>query len=73
MKKFTDAIDRLLETPKEPQAQKPVKKETRATFIVEVELLEQVKKVAYIERITQKEVINAALRAYLEGYEKNKR
>jgi hypothetical protein len=44
--------------------------ETRATFIVNEEILDKLKAVAYWERILIKEVINTALQGYLEKYEK---
>ena len=39
---------------------------TRATFIVEVELLEKLKDHAYTERLSLKDLINKILREYLE-------
>ena len=42
--------------------------ETRATFIVHEADLEQIKALAYWERLQIKDVINAALREYLERY-----
>lgn len=39
---------------------------TRATFIVEVELLEKLKDHAYTERVSLKDLINKILRDYLE-------
>jgi hypothetical protein len=41
--------------------------ETRATFIVNKDLLEDVKAVAHWERITIKEVLAEALKNYLDG------
>lgn len=46
--------------------------ETRATFIVNEELLEKLKAVAYWERTLIKEVIGEALREYVAKYEKEK-
>jgi hypothetical protein len=43
--------------------------ETRATFIVNEQDLEKIKAVAYWERQSIKDVISAALRAYIEKYE----
>lgn len=39
---------------------------TRATFIVEVELLEKLKDHAYTERLSLKDLINSILREYLD-------
>lgn len=44
--------------------------ETRATFIVSEADLEKVKALAYWERLQIKDVIGAALRDYVERYEK---
>lgn len=48
---------------------KPLEK--RATFIVNCDLLERAKLVAYWERLKLKDIINEALRAYLSKMEKN--
>ena len=44
--------------------------ETRATFIINEDLLENLKSIAYWERILIKEVVDTALQEYLEKYEK---
>jgi hypothetical protein len=44
--------------------------ETRATFIVNEELLEKLKALAYWERVLIKEVINTALQEAVSKYEK---
>lgn len=44
--------------------------ETRATFIVKEDLLEELKAVAYWDRVLIKDVINKALRDYLITYKK---
>jgi len=44
--------------------------ETRATFIVNIELLEKIKAIAYQERRSYKAVINKAIGDLVEGYEK---
>ena len=46
--------------------------ETRATFIVDENLLEKLKAVAYWERLNIKEVINDTFQNYLDRYEKQK-
>ncbi len=46
--------------------------ETRATFIVDEDLLEKLKAVAYWERLNIKEVINETFQNYVEAYEKAK-
>ena len=44
--------------------------ETRATFIVNEDLLEKVKAVAYWDRVLIKDVLNKALEEIVEKYEK---
>jgi hypothetical protein len=44
--------------------------ETRATFIVNEELLEKLKAIAYWDRLLIKEVINNALQDAVQGYER---
>lgn len=44
---------------------------TRATFIVNVNLLEEVKNYAYTERLSMKDAINKLLGSSLESYKKN--
>ncbi len=44
--------------------------ETRATFIVNIELLEKVKAIAYQERKAYKAVVHKALGDFIEWYEK---
>lgn len=44
--------------------------ETRATFIVDENLLEKLKAVAYWERLNIKDVINDAFQSYIDGFEK---
>lgn len=61
------------ETPQQPVAS--VKRglkgsETRATFIVDENLLEKLKAIAYWERLNIKEVINDIFSGYIENYEK---
>lgn len=46
--------------------------ETRATFIVNEEILEKLKAVAYWERTMIKEVVAGALQEYVERYQKKK-
>ena len=60
---------------KEREASKPSHEEnkendTRATFIMDKELLEKVKDIAYWERALIKEVVEEAFREYAEKYEK---
>ena len=45
-------------------------KETRATFIVNEELLDKLKAIAYWERRLIKDVINTALQEYVDKHEK---
>jgi len=44
--------------------------ETRATFIINEEILEKLKAIAYWDRLLIKEVINEALSNYIDKYEK---
>ena len=44
--------------------------ETRATFIINEELLEKLKAIAYWERVLIKEVVNTALQETIAKYEK---
>ena len=44
--------------------------ETRATFIINEELLEKLKAIAYWDRILIKDVVNAALKDTVDKYEK---
>lgn len=45
--------------------------ETRATFIINEEILDKLKAIAYWDRKLIKEVINEALINYIDKYEKN--
>lgn len=62
---FLGEQDRLNE---KPMIQKLTRKnmETRTTFILEVELLETVKALAYWERKPLKQIVKAALEEYLD-------
>jgi len=46
--------------------------ETRATFIVNEDLLEKLKAIAYWDRVMIKDVVNTALQDTVEKYEKKK-
>jgi hypothetical protein len=46
--------------------------ETRATFIINEDLLDKLKAVAYWDRMLIKDVINTALFTYIDNYEKKK-
>jgi hypothetical protein len=45
--------------------------ETRATFILNEDLLEKLKAIAYWERLTIKEVVNTAFQRAIDIYERN--
>jgi hypothetical protein len=45
-------------------------KETRATFIVQEDLLEKMKSLAYWDRVLIKDIINQALEEHITRYEK---
>lgn len=76
-KDFSTGLDSLF--PDEPGRKKPnagtPKKgthpgESRATFILPEAIIEKVKDLAYWDRLMIKEVVGAALRDYLQKYEK---
>jgi hypothetical protein len=85
-KNFTGGLNSLLgDQPEKPKKGRPVtqtkeitkssqegtkENETRATFIVNEELLEKLKAVAYWERRMIKEVIASALEETVDKYEK---
>jgi len=85
-KNFTGGLNSLLgEQTEKPKRGRPVtqtkeitkssqegtkENETRATFIVNEDLLEKVKAIAYWERLLFKEVINTALEETVAKYEK---
>jgi hypothetical protein len=85
-KNFKGGLSSLLgEQPEKPKRGRPVtqtkeiykssqegtkENETRATFIVDEELLDKIKAVAYWDRKQIKEVINTALSSYIKSYEK---
>lgn len=84
-KNFTGGLDSLLGDQKKETRGRPKtstrevtkssqegtkEKETRATFIVNEDLLEKVKAVAYWERKLIKEVIDTALQEFVDKYEK---
>ena len=85
-KNFTGGLNSLLgDQPEKPKRGRPVtqtkeitkssqegtkENETRATFIINEELLEKLKAIAYWDRIFIKEVINTALQKTVAKYEK---
>ena len=85
-KNFTGGLSSLLGAQKEkPKRGRPItqtkvvtkssqegtkENETRATFIVNEELLEKLKAIAYWDRVMIKEVINNALQETVAKYEK---
>jgi hypothetical protein len=85
-KNFTGGLNSLLgDPPEKPKKGRPItqtkeitkssqegtkENETRATFIVNEELLEKLKAVAYWERRLIKEVIASALEETVDKYEK---
>jgi hypothetical protein len=85
-KNFTGGLSSLLgEMPEKPKRGRPVtqtkeitkssqegtkENETRATFIVNEDLLEKLKAIAYWDRALIKEVINQALKDAIDKYEK---
>jgi len=85
-KNFTGGLNSLLgDQPEKPKRGRPVtqtkeitkssqegtkENETRATFIINEELLEKLKAIAYWERVLIKDVVNTALQDTIAKYEK---
>ena len=85
-KDFTGGLSSLLgEQPDSPKRGRPVtqskeitkssqegtkEKETRATFIVNEDLLDKLKAIAYWDRMLIKDVVNTALQEIVAKYEK---
>jgi hypothetical protein len=85
-KDFTGGLNSLLgDQPEKPKRGRPVtqtkeitkssqegtkEKETRATFIVNEDLLEKLKAIAYWDRVLIKDVVNTALQEIVVKYEK---
>jgi hypothetical protein len=84
-KDFTGGLNSLLgDQPEKPKRGRPVtqtkeitkssqegtkEKETRATFIVNEDLLEKLKAIAYWDRVLIKDVVNTALQEIVTKYE----
>lgn len=84
-KDFTGGLNSLLgDQPEKPKRGRPVtqtkeitkssqegtkEKETRATFIVNEELLDKLKAIAYWDRVLIKDVVNTALQDIVDKYE----
>ena len=84
-KNFTGGLNSLLGDNEKPKRGRPKtstreitkssqegtkEKETRATFIVNEELLEKLKAIAYWDRVLIKDVVNTALQEIVAKYEK---
>jgi hypothetical protein len=85
-KNFTGGLNSLLgDQPEKPKRGRPVtqtkeitkssqegtkENETRATFIINEELLEKLKAIAYWDRVLIKDVVNTALQETVTKYEK---
>jgi len=85
-KNFTGGLNSLLgDQPEKPKRGRPVtqtkeitkssqegtkENETRATFIINEELLEKLKAIAYWDRVLIKDVVNTALQETVAKYEK---
>ena len=85
-KNFTGGLNSLLgDQPEKPKRGRPVtqtkeitkssqegtkEKETRATFIINEELLDKLKAIAYWDRVLIKDVVNTALQEIVAKYEK---
>jgi hypothetical protein len=85
-KNFTGGLNSLLgDQPEKPKRGRPVtqtkeitkssqegtkENETRATFIVNEELLDKLKAIAYWDRVLIKDVVNIALQEAVAKYEK---
>jgi len=86
-KNFTGGLNSLLgDQPQKPKRGRPVtqtkeitkssqegtkENETRATFIINEELLDKLKAIAYWDRLLIKDVVNTALQDVVAKYEKN--
>lgn len=85
-KNFTGGLNSLLgDQPERPKRGRPVtqtkeitkssqegtkENETRATFIINEELLDKLKAIAYWDRVLIKDVVNTALQEIVAKYEK---
>lgn len=85
-KNFTGGLNSLLgDQPEKPKRGRPVTQtkeitkssqegtknnETRATFIINEEILEKIKAIAYWDRLLIKDVVNGALQDMIVNYEK---
>lgn len=85
-KNFTGGLNSLLgDQPEKPKRGRPVtqtkeitkssqegtkENETRATFIINEELLDKLKAIAYWDRVLIKDVVNTALQEAVTKYEK---
>jgi len=85
-KNFTGGLNSLLgDQPEKPKRGRPVtqtkeitkssqegtkENETRATFIINEELLDKLKAIAYWDRVLIKDVVNTALQETVTKYEK---
>jgi ACT domain-containing protein len=85
-KNFTRGLNSLLgDQPEKPKRGRPVtqtkeitkssqegtkENETRATFIINEELLDKLKAIAYWDRVLIKDVVNTALQETIAKYEK---
>jgi len=85
-KNFTGGLSSLLgDQPEKPKRGRPVtqtkeitkssqegtkEKETRATFIINEDLLDKLKAIAYWDRVLIKDVVNTALQETVAKYEK---
>jgi len=85
-KNFTGGLNSLLgDQPEKPKRGRPVtqtkeitkssqegtkEKETRATFIINEDLLDKLKAIAYWDRVLIKDVVNTALQETVAKYEK---
>ena len=85
-KNFTGGLNSLLgDKPEKPKRGRPVtqtkeitkssqegtkENETRATFIINEELLDKLKAIAYWDRVLIKDVVNTALQETVAKYEK---
>lgn len=73
-----DSANKKVGRPKDPKKRTPEKtsqegtknNETRATFIVNEDLLENIKAIAYWDRQQIKDVVNTALSNHISKYEK---
>ena len=68
-KKFVDDLGSLFKKDKEDKKESTHR---AATFSIEITFLEAINSIAYWERVRKKDIVNKALKNYINEYEKKK-